>query len=89
MTKKRLRLFATKCPGCGSKNTKVNWRCFVAVLLFANGLFGITGCGTFSGISSDERDQANHDLAKESGYLPALSPERSLQDNREIPAHVQ
>jgi len=62
-------------------------RCFV-VVLFSGILFGETGCGTLSGMSSEERDQANRDMARESGYWPALKPERSLQDNREVPAHV-
>ena len=58
------------------------------ILLFGVLIFGLPGCGTFGLMSSEERDRANEDLAKESNYWPALKPERSLQDNREVPAHV-
>jgi len=50
--------------------------------------FGMPGCGTFSGMSFEERDRANKDLASESNFLTALKPERSLQDNREVPTSL-
>ena len=60
-----------------------------AIALGAGSLLVLSGCGTFSGMSWDEQDQASKDLAKESNYWPALKPERSLQDNREIPAQTR
>ena len=58
------------------------------MMLGAGLLLGLAGCGTFSGMSWDEQEQANKDLAKESTYWPAFRPERSLQDNREVPAYT-
>jgi hypothetical protein len=55
----------------------------LGIALFAGLLFGVSACGTFTGMSWEERDQANKDLAKESSY--SFKPERSLQDNHEVP----
>ena len=63
-------------------------RYFPGIILLTGLLSGLSGCGTFNGMSNEEQDQANKDLAKEINYWPALKPERSLQDNREVPAHT-
>ena len=69
---------------CESRSAQI----FLGVVLVSALLSTLSGCGTFSGMSSEERDQANRDLAKESNYWPAFKPERSLQDNHEVPAHA-
>jgi hypothetical protein len=58
-----------------------------AFALLVGVTLGVPGCATFSGMSWEERDQANKDLAKESSYWQSLKPERSLLDNREIPVN--
>jgi hypothetical protein len=57
----------------------------LGIVLVLGFLLGLSGCGTFRGMSWEERDQANKDLAGERNY--SFKPERSLQDNREIPAY--
>ena len=58
---------------------------FILLLLSAFVLLGTAGCGTFSGMSADERDQANRDLARESQFWPAFKPDRSLHDPNWVP----
>jgi hypothetical protein len=73
------------------KTTRTNWRLksvqlFLPAIMLLGALpIGLAGCGTFKGMSWDDREQANKDLAKERQYWPAFKPERSLQDNREVP----
>ena len=52
------------------------------MILVAGLLCALSGCGTFNGMSWEERDQANKDLANESNYW-WFKPERSLYDNHE------
>ena len=49
-------------------------------------LLGTSGCGTFEGMSWEERDQANQALAREQNLM--YQPVRSIHDNREVPAYV-
>jgi hypothetical protein len=42
------------------------------VILVSATRFGLAGCGTFSGMTEEERDQANKDLAKESKILAGV-----------------
>ena len=76
-----------KMSRTSSKLGLIPW--FVVAFFVVITVFGVAaGCGTFSGMSSDEVDQANRDLANESGFNPAFRPERSLTDRREIPVNV-
>jgi hypothetical protein len=61
--------------------------CLVVNIVVAFSLLGVSGCGTFDGMSFQEREQANKDLASESSFAPGLKPERSLLDNHEVPAY--
>ena len=47
-------------------------------------LAAVPGCGTFGGMSLEEREKANKDIAAEANYIPSLKPERSLLDDREV-----
>jgi len=55
------------------------------LLLSAVVLLGSAGCETFSGMSAEERDQANRDLATERQFWPAFKPDRKLSDPNWVP----
>jgi hypothetical protein len=65
-----------------SKLGVMHW--FVVAFFLIITLFGVAGCGTFSGRSSDEADQANRDISNESRFNSSFRPERSEIDVHEV-----